>query len=121
MQEATNKMKKKKISATTEALPVSKKPVGKGGGARCPCFFFVALARENDSSHFSLFSSLPLCNAIFRFQALGINYFNNSFFLLCKASQFSNYKSPQRLQKLEVKILLLKNFKYRFQTQNLFA
>ena len=36
------------------------------------------------------------------FQALGINYFNNTIFLLRKASQFSN-------------------FKYRFQTQNLFA
>ena len=41
------------------------------GGVRCPCFFLVTLARENDSSHFSLFSSLPSFNAIFRFQAVG--------------------------------------------------
>ena len=56
---------------TTEAHPVSKKWVGKGGGPRCPSFFLVALTRENDSSHFSLFSSLPPCNAIFRFHAFG--------------------------------------------------
>ena len=43
----------------------------RGSGARCPCFFLVALARENDSSHFFLFSSLPPCNAIFRFHAFG--------------------------------------------------
>ena len=38
---------------TTEAPPVRVQRVGRGGGARCPCFFFVALARKNDSSHFS--------------------------------------------------------------------
>ena len=43
----------------------------RGSGARCPCFFLVALARENDSSHFSLFSSLLPCNVIFRFHAFG--------------------------------------------------
>ena len=58
---------------TTEASPVSEKGVGKGGGARCLSFFLVALARENDSSHFSFFSSLPPCNAIFRFHAFGIS------------------------------------------------
>ena len=47
------------------------KRAGKGGGARCPSFFLVALARENDSSHVSLFFSLPACNAIFRFHAFG--------------------------------------------------
>ena len=39
---------------TTETPPVRVKRVGRGGGARCPCFFLVALPRENDSSHFSL-------------------------------------------------------------------
>ena len=39
---------------TTEAPPVREKRVGKGGGARCLSVFLVALARENDSSHFSL-------------------------------------------------------------------
>ena len=53
---------------TAETPPVSEKRVGKGGGARCLSFFLVALARENDSSHF-LFSSLPPCKAIFRFHA----------------------------------------------------
>ena len=32
---------------TTEIPPVRVKRVGKGGGACCPCFFLVALAREN--------------------------------------------------------------------------
>ena len=56
---------------TTEAPPVREKRVGKGGGARCPSFLLVALARENDSSHVSLFSSLPPCNDVFRFLAFG--------------------------------------------------
>ena len=56
---------------TTEAPPIRVKRVGKGGGASCPCFFLVALPRENDSSHFSFFSSLPPCNAIFRILAIG--------------------------------------------------
>ena len=54
-----------------EAPPARVKREGRGGGMRCPCFFFVAVACENDSSHFSLFSSLPPCNAIFRFYAVG--------------------------------------------------
>ena len=58
---------------TTEVPAVSEKGVGKGGGARCLSFFLVALARENDSSHFSFFSTLPPCNAIFRFHAFGIS------------------------------------------------
>ena len=44
----------------------------RGSGARCPCFFRVSLACENDSSHFSLFSALPPCNAIFRFHVFDI-------------------------------------------------
>ena len=58
-------------AVTTTEAPVSEKRVGKGGGARCPSFFLVAFARKNDSSLFSLFSSLPPCYAIFRFHAFG--------------------------------------------------
>ena len=35
---------------TTEAPPVRVKRVGRGGGARCPCFFLVALAREKEKN-----------------------------------------------------------------------
>ena len=56
---------------TIEAPPVRVKRVRRGGDARCPCFFLVPLAREKDSSHFNLFSSLPPCNAIYRFHAFG--------------------------------------------------
>ena len=38
--------------------------------ARCFCSFLVVLACENDTSNFSLFSSLSPCNAIFRFHAV---------------------------------------------------
>ena len=47
------------------------KRVGRDNGARCFCSFFLVLACENDTSNFSLFSSLPPCNAIFRFHAVG--------------------------------------------------
>ena len=50
---------------TTEAPPVRVKRVGRGDGARCLCFFLVALARENDSSHFSSF--LLRNNSFFRY------------------------------------------------------
>ena len=42
----------------TLSLPVRVKRVGREDGARCLFSFLVALACENDSSHFSLFSSL---------------------------------------------------------------
>ena len=47
------------------------KQVGRDDGARCFCSFLVVLACENDTSNFSLFSSLPPRNAIFRFHAVG--------------------------------------------------
>ena len=47
------------------------KRVGRDDRARCFCSFFVVLACDNDTSNFSLFSSLPPCNAIFRFHAVG--------------------------------------------------
>ena len=50
---------------TTEAPPVRVKRVGRGGGARSLYFFLVALARENDSSHFSLL--LLRNNTFFRY------------------------------------------------------
>ena len=50
---------------TTEAPSVRVKRVGRGGGARCFCFFLVALARENDSSHLFLF--LLRNNTFFRY------------------------------------------------------
>ena len=45
---------------STEAPCIRVKLVGRGSGARWPCSFLVAFARENDSSHFS---SLLRCNA----------------------------------------------------------
>ena len=50
---------------TTEAPPVRVKQVGSDDGARCLCFFLVALACENDSSHFSLL--LLRNNTFFRY------------------------------------------------------
>ena len=44
--------------------------VGTDDGARSFCSFLVGLACENDTSNFSLFYSLPPCNAIFRFYAV---------------------------------------------------
>ena len=46
------------------------KRVGSDDGARCFYFILVVLACENDTSNFSLFSSLPPCNAFFRFHAV---------------------------------------------------
>ena len=58
------------VPTDTIARRVRVKRVGRGDGARCFCFFLVVLACENGTSNFSLFSSLPPCNAIFRFHAI---------------------------------------------------
>ena len=58
------------VVTTPKATSVCVKRVGRGGGARYPLFFLVAFPGENDSSHFSLFSSPPSSNAIFRFHTV---------------------------------------------------
>ena len=73
------------VPTDTIARRINVKRVGKGehDEARCFCSFLVVLACENDTSNFSLFSSLPPCNAIFRFQAVGFRVeIENCIFLM---------------------------------------
>ena len=59
------------VPTKTIARRILVKRVGRDDGARCFRSFLVVLACENDTSNFSWFSSLPPCNAIFRFHSFG--------------------------------------------------
>ena len=67
-----------------------------------PFFLLVTLARENDSSHFSLFSSLPLCNAIFRLHILRFQLSSRNWELYFSRLRAKEARSRRQFEMYEI-------------------